>query len=56
MDSLKTWQTLAAFNVLREARVALEPPAEPPLPPEQQALVEDLLARIQQAVTPYFNK
>ena len=56
VDSLKTWQTLAAFNVLREARVALEPPAEPPLPPDQQALVEDLLARIQQAVTPYFNQ
>jgi Met-zincin len=56
VDSLKTWQTLAAFNVLREARVVLEPPAEPPLPPEQQALVEDLLARIQRAVTPYFNK
>ena len=56
VDALKTWQTLPAFEVLREARVALVPPAEPPLPGDQQALVEDLLARIQRAVTPYFNQ
>ena len=56
VDALKTWQTLPAYEVLREARVALVPPAEPPLPGDQQALVEDLLARIQRAVTPYFNQ
>ena len=56
MDALKTWQTLPAYDVLREARVALVPAAEPPLPPDQQALIEDLLARIQRAVTPYFNQ
>jgi hypothetical protein len=56
VDALKTWQELPAYGVLREARVALVPPAEPPLPADQQALVEDLLARIQRAVTPYFNE
>jgi hypothetical protein len=56
VDALKTWQTLPAYEILREARVALVPPAEPPLPGDQQALVEDLLARIQRAVTPYFNQ
>jgi hypothetical protein len=55
VDALKTWQALPAFEVLREARGALVPPAEPPLPADQQALIEDLLARIQRAVTPYFN-
>jgi hypothetical protein len=55
VDALKTWQTLPAYEVLREARLALVPAAEPPLPTDQQALTEDLLARIQRAVTPYFN-
>jgi hypothetical protein len=55
VDALKIWQTLPAYEVLREARLALVPPAEPPLPADQQALTEDLLARIQRAVTPYFN-
>jgi Met-zincin len=56
VDALKTWQSLPAYDVLREARVALVPAAEPPPPADQQALIEDLLARIQRAVTPYFNQ
>jgi hypothetical protein len=55
VDSLKWMQSVGAFDVLRETRATLAAPVEPPLTGDEAALTDDLLARIQKAITPYFN-
>ena len=56
VDTLKRMQSLPAFDVLREVRAALPQPSDPVVPAEDKALLEDLRARIEQAVSPYFDK
>jgi hypothetical protein len=52
VDSLKWLQSAPAYDVLREARTVLStlPPA-----PGDEALTDDLVARIARAVSPYFD-
>jgi hypothetical protein len=56
IDTLKWMQTLAAYDVLRDSRTALPQPSDPAVPAADKALLEDLLARLHQAISPYFVK
>jgi hypothetical protein len=55
VDSLKWMQVVRAFDVLRETRALLAAPVEPALTGDEAALTDDLIARIQKAITPYFE-
>jgi hypothetical protein len=52
VDVLKRMQTLPAFDLLRSSRQTLASPGQP----DPQALLDDLVARIDAAVSPYFVK
>jgi hypothetical protein len=54
VTALKRMQTVEAYRVLREARAQLAT-TQPTLTGEEQLIVEDLVTRIDQALTPYFN-
>jgi hypothetical protein len=54
VDILKKVQTAAAYRALRDAKTALE--ASRPTTPADQALdLDDLIARIDRAITPYYD-
>jgi hypothetical protein len=55
VDSLKWLQSPAAYEVLRASHATLSAPLEPALTGDEANLTADLLARIQQAMTPYFK-
>jgi hypothetical protein len=55
VDTLKWMQLVRAFDVLRETRAILAAPVEPALTGDEAALTDDLIARIQRAITPYFE-
>lgn len=54
VDILKLMQSEEAFNALRAARDAVAR-SESQLSPQEQALTDDLLARIDRATSPYFD-
>ncbi|MCP4680540.1 MAG: hypothetical protein GY854_34660 [Deltaproteobacteria bacterium] len=56
VDVLKMMQTMDAYNYLWEAKqVIIEHLATSGLTEEEQALTEDLLARLETAISPYFD-
>lgn len=65
IDALKRLQTVEAYRALREARLRLAaqkaPPAtgaptDPAAPSEPELILEDLLARMDRALSPYFDR
>jgi hypothetical protein len=54
VTALRRMQTVAGYRALREARAQLAL-AQPQLMGDEQVIVEDLIARIDQALTPYFD-
>jgi hypothetical protein len=55
VDILKKFQTMDAYNTLLDAKTALLA-ARPSLTGNELALTNDLLARIEKATSPYFEK
>jgi len=55
VDSLKRLQSVPAYQALRGADASLRDGASG-LPLDEQALLDDLLARITRAITPYFDR
>jgi hypothetical protein len=55
VDTLKKLQSTSAFLELRASRAALEAALANDLPADQVPFVQDLLARIVVALSPYFN-
>jgi hypothetical protein len=55
VDSLKRLQSVSAYQALRGADASLRDGASG-LPVDEQALLDDLLARITRAITPYFDR
>jgi hypothetical protein len=54
VDTLKRMQALPGYEALRSARTVLASPYQP-TPEGQEALLEDLRARVEAAITPYFE-
>jgi len=54
VDILKKVQSGAAYGALRDAKTVLEA-SRPTTPPDQALDLEDLIARIDRAITPYYD-
>ncbi|HMJ52365.1 MAG TPA: zinc-dependent metalloprotease [Polyangiaceae bacterium] len=54
VDILKKVQSAAAYRALREGKTALEA-SRPTTPPDQVLDLDDLMARIDRAITPYYD-
>jgi hypothetical protein len=54
VDILKKVQSAAAYGVLRDAKTALDA-SRPTTPPDQVLDLDDLIARIDRAITPYYD-
>jgi hypothetical protein len=55
VDTLKRLQSLPALSALRASDASLRDTSAP-LPPDDRALLDDLLLRITRALTPYFDQ
>ena len=54
VDILKKVQSAAAYQALRDAKTSLEA-SRPTAPPDQLLDLDDLIARINRAITPYYD-